>query len=90
MFLHLGGGFVVPLRNVIMIINLETGQKREATREFLSFTAGEYKVVEITHKSRQKSVVVTDDCLIFSPISSLTLLKRAATWEPEGTALAAD
>ncbi len=88
MFLHLGGGFVVSLRDLIMIINLETGQRREATREFLSFSAEEQQVVEIGDKRRQKSAVITDSHLVFSPISSLTLFKRATARRPVSAAAA--
>lgn len=77
MFLHLGSGVVIPLSELIAIINLDSAQHCKVTREFLSFAVEENPVVRIGADERRKSMILTTRRLIFSPISSLTLLKRA-------------
>lgn len=77
MFFHIGGDVVVPLDELIAIIDLESACRREVTREFLNFTADEQSVVYIGEKGREKSVVITRRKIYFSPISTNTLMKRA-------------
>lgn len=77
MFLHVGGDMVVPMDDLIAIINLETGCKKEATREFLSLAAEDRSIVHICVEKRRKSIILTKRCVYFSPISTTTLLKRA-------------
>ncbi|MDH7577658.1 MAG: DUF370 domain-containing protein [Bacillota bacterium] len=77
MYLHLGGDIVVPLDELIAIIDLESTEHREVTREFLSFAAEEQLAVQIGKETRNKSAILTTRRLYFSPISSVTLLKRA-------------
>lgn len=77
MYLHIGGDVAVSLNEVIAIIDLEIGRKKEATREFLSLAAEDQAVVHIGKGEREKSVVITKRSIYYSPISTATLLKRA-------------
>ncbi len=77
MYLHLGGDVVIPLEELVAIIDLEAVKSREATREFLSFAAEEQAAVHIGKEAREKSAILTTHRIYFSPISSATLLKRA-------------
>jgi len=76
-FLHIGGDVVVPLSEVIAILDLDSTRNQEATREFLSFVKGESYFQQIGKEGSEKSAVITKKRLYYSPISSLTLLRRA-------------
>lgn len=80
MFIHIGGDTVVSSCDVIAIFDVETKDK-PTTRAFLEQEklAGR---VEIVDAAEVKSFVVTDTCVYCSPISSLTLKKRAYLVEP--------
>lgn len=75
MFLHVGGDFVVPAGDVIAIIDANLAEISPVTREFIELAKSEKKITDIT-KGNPKSYVLTDDRIIVSPISSLTLQKR--------------
>lgn len=77
MFLHIGGEVMIPLDELIVIVDLESGRRREATREFLSFAAGEKQVVYVGSSDREKSIVITKRRVYYSPISVDTLVKRS-------------
>jgi hypothetical protein len=76
MFLHVGADVVVSIKRVISIMDLHSISHAEATREFLSLARTERKVVDVV-SGNAKSMVLTADEIYLSPISSLTLKKRA-------------
>ncbi len=76
MFLHLGSDVVVSLRDVVAILDVRTRETSRATDEYLQLADSERRAVDISGGS-PKSFVVTSTGLLYSPISSLTLLKRA-------------
>lgn len=84
MFLHIGGDVAIPVEDLIAIINLEIGVKKEATREFLSYAEDEKTVIRIGDKEHNKSIVLTRSAIYYSPISTATLLKRAENRELPG------
>lgn len=76
MFIHLGGDVMVPSKEVIAIFDVKMKYSSESTKEFLQIADEEGFVVVIDpHES--KSFVLTNRHVYFSPISSLTLKKRA-------------
>lgn len=76
MFLHVGADVVVSLKRVVAILDLRSSATAESTREFLALAKGEKKVTDIS-AGDAKSMVLTDNEILLSPISSLTLKKRA-------------
>lgn len=80
MFLHIGGDFVVPVKNVIAIMDLETTTLSKDTRDFLSI-AEEEGFIESISDDIPKSFIITEidkkSKIYLSPISSITLQKRA-------------
>lgn len=76
MFLHLGADVVISLKKVVAIFDLRSVREAEATREFLSQALGQKRVVDVS-TGDTKSMVLTDTEIYLSPISSLTLKKRA-------------
>lgn len=76
MFLHIGADVVVSLKKVIAIMDLRTAEKAVATQDFLSLSRTEKRVIDIADGDA-KSLIVTDHEVYLSPISSMTLKKRA-------------
>lgn len=76
MFLHVGADVVVSLKRVIAILDLRSSLNAESTREFLKLVQSKRRVTDIANGDA-KSMVLTDADIYLSPISSLTLMKRA-------------
>lgn len=81
MFLHIGGDFVIPLKNVIGILDIDVTTISKDTREFLR-VAEEEGFIEAISEDLPKSFVVTEtkrkSKIYLSPISSTTLQRRAS------------
>ncbi len=77
MFLHLGADVVVSLKQVVAILDLRTVRDAHSTREFLDAAGSKRKMLTVD-AGEPKSLVLTDDAIYLSPISSLTLMKRAS------------
>ena len=80
MILHLGGDAVVPIEDVIAIIDMETAIQADINREFIK-TAEEEGFVKYLSDDPPKSFILAEvnkkTVLFLSPISSVTLLKRS-------------
>lgn len=76
MFLHVGADVVISIKRVIGIMDLRSTSHAEATKEFLSLARTERKIIDVVPENA-KSIVLTEDEIYLSPISSLTLKKRA-------------
>lgn len=76
MFIHLGGDLMVPLQEVIVILDMKTRNTSQATKEFLQLAQSEGRV-QGGLPGEAKSFVVGEGGVFFSPISSTTLQKRA-------------
>lgn len=76
MFLHVGSDVTVSLRQVVAILDYRTSQVGEATREFLDASWKANRVIDLSGGD-PRSVVLTDNGVYLSPISSPTLQRRA-------------
>lgn len=74
MFLHIGENVVVPLKEILSIIDLTKGDSR-VNHEFLKTAEEEGFVVQLTREP--VSLVVCGKNIYLSPISTQTLFKRA-------------
>lgn len=76
MFLHIGNNMVLPTNDIVGIFDIGTLQEK-STKEFLKI-AKEEGFVEENEKELQKnrSFILTQQNVYFSPISSITLKKR--------------
>lgn len=70
---------MVPAKEVVVILDVKTSEVCEDTRDFLRISEEEGFVVRIepSDPKSAKSVVVTTRKVYVSPISSITLKKRA-------------
>ncbi len=81
MYMHLGGDTVVKLKDVIAIMDLDVTSTSKITREFLAVAEEEGFVINVSDDLPKSYVLAETDKksrLYVSPISSGTLLKRAA------------
>lgn len=80
MTLHIGGNIVVPINDIIAIIDAEMIDISDANKEFMQVSKDEGFVVDIS-KEETKSVIISqcekNTVIYMSPISSTTLLKRS-------------
>lgn len=79
MYLHIGNDTVVPYKEIIAIIDLNTAGRAAATREFLEGLNA--KARRDSWTGEIKSCVVTYKEIYYSTISSGTLMKRATTFD---------
>ena len=81
MFLHLGGDVVIKEKDIIAIMDMDTSSVSKITKEYLKNAEKSYDVVNVSFEDLPKSYVVCRENgkrrVYISPISSLTLLKRA-------------
>ncbi|AOT70457.1 extracellular matrix regulator RemB [Geosporobacter ferrireducens] len=90
MFLHLGGDIVIPISDIVSIIDMGTLTKSKDNKEFFKIAEEEGFVYRISGE-KPKSCVITEriesgkkgskdtvkSIIYYSPISSTTLQKRA-------------
>ena len=80
MFIHLGGDTVISLKDVISIMDVESSNLSNTTKEFLSIAEDEGFIQKIS-EDEPKSFILTEKnnktIIYLSPISSVTLYKRA-------------
>lgn len=76
MFVHLGADLVVRSKDIVCISDIRARDFSPITREFLQVSREEGFLHEVT-SGEAKAFVVTINGVFLSPISSLTLRKRA-------------
>lgn len=76
MFIHIGGDTVVSTKEVITIIDHQSVKTSKMTRKFIQ-DERKNKVLVEDDMEETKSYVITKDAIYCSPISSLTLKRRA-------------
>lgn len=80
MFLHIGGDVVVPMKNVIAIMDIDTTTLSKDTKEFLKVAEEEGFVEAISNDLPKTFIIMEVDKkskIYLSPISSVTLQKRS-------------
>ena len=77
MFIHPGGDVVASKEEVLAIVNTQLMKKAEVNREFMELAENDGFITPITEKSNAKSIIITTKRIYLSPISSMTLKKRA-------------
>jgi hypothetical protein len=75
MLLHIGDDVVVPKKNIIAILEMDTNSSI-VTKEFLEI-AGDEGFIEKISEGKESSFVITTEKIYYSPISCATLKKRA-------------
>ncbi|MDD2585039.1 MAG: DUF370 domain-containing protein [Syntrophomonadaceae bacterium] len=76
MYIHLGNNYVIAARDIIAILNIEKPYSNDI-KEILEIAELDKNLVNIGYNGKEKSMVICDDKVYLSPISSNTLHKRA-------------
>lgn len=83
MFLHLGNDRVISGDSVIAILNITEPISKDM-QEIIENAALEKKLINISKHDKKKALIVCDEGVYLSPISSNTLFKRAIQYHKEG------
>lgn len=76
MYIHLGGDKIIRASEVVAIFDVSIEQVSRQTRQFIEHFR-QAKRAETIGDEEPKSIVVTTDRVYYSPISSMTLKRRA-------------
>ncbi|ARK28398.1 extracellular matrix regulator RemB [Halalkalibacter krulwichiae] len=76
MFIHLGGDVIIRAKDIIAILNWDVQEQSAITSVYLKEEVKKKKKIIISD-DYIKSIVLTDDAVYYSPVSSLTLNRRA-------------
>jgi len=76
MYIHLGDETIIRVAEIVAIFDIAIESTSKLTKQYTT-RAIEDKRAEIIKDGAIKSIVVTKDKIYFSPISSITLKKRA-------------
>jgi hypothetical protein len=76
MFIHLGGDHIVLAKDVIAIVDYSKPETSKKIAPFLEIAEEKGTMIWIS-KETTKSIVITNQYIYGSPISSLTLNRRA-------------
>lgn len=80
MFLHIGGEYIVSLKDIIAIIDMEKSTISQDTRNFLKISDEEGFIINVVKEEIPKSFIIAQEKhkskVYLSPISTNTLLKR--------------
>lgn len=76
MYIHLGNNYVISATSIIAILNYQKPVSSDL-KDIVEIARMEKKLVGISEKGKEKAVIVCDDAVYLSPISSYTLYKRA-------------
>jgi len=83
MYLHLGNDQVISGDRVVAIINLEE-PTREDIKVMIENAELDKRLTVISKNEKRKAMIICDDQIYLSPISSSTLYKRAVQIQKEG------
>jgi len=80
MFLHIGGDYIVSIKDIIAIVDMEKSTISQDTRNFLKISDEEGFIINVVEDEMPKSFIITQEKhkskIYLSPISTTTLYKR--------------
>lgn len=80
MFIHIGENVVIPESSIIAIIDIDSVNSSEDTKQFLKIADEEGFITRITNDEPKSFILAEIDnkyVIYLSPISSITLCKRS-------------
>lgn len=82
MYIHLGNNFIISAGDIIAILSLEPPVSDEV-KEIIEEAKIDKKITNVSLKGKEKALIVCDKGVVLSPISSITLQKRAFNYLKE-------
>ncbi len=83
MYVHLGNNYIISGEKIVAFLNYQPPVSDDL-KEIVEIARLEKKLINISDIGKEKAVVVCDDKVYLSPISSVTLYKRAFNYYKEG------
>ncbi|ENH98455.1 hypothetical protein J416_00075 [Gracilibacillus halophilus YIM-C55.5] len=77
MFIHIGDDHVIQSQEVIAIIDYQLASSSTINEEMVTDMRKKEKAI-VTNEQQTKAIVVTSNYIYYSPLSVLTLKKRAS------------
>lgn len=77
MYIHLGGDMIIQSNKIIAILNHHSKESSEENELFFNKHLKKNNIIFSTANEKTKSIIITDNKIYFSPISSHTLKRRA-------------
>jgi regulator of extracellular matrix RemA (YlzA/DUF370 family) len=81
-YIHLGNNIITSSKNIIAILNIEPPVSADL-EDIIEIAKQDKKFINISNKEKEKSLVITDENIYISPISSTTLYKRGLNYYKE-------
>lgn len=76
MYIHLGNNVVISAHSIIAILNIEAPYSEDVD-DIIHVAIDKKNLVRVSENTKEKSLVICDDNVYISPISSTTLYKRS-------------
>ncbi len=83
MYVHLGNNYIISGEKIVAVLNYQNPVSTDL-QDIVDIARLENKLINISDKGKEKAVIVCDDKVYLSPISSITLYKRAFSYYKEG------
>ncbi len=82
MYVHLGNNYIISGEKIVAVLNYQKPVSADL-QEIVDIARLENKLINISDNGKEKAVIVCDDKIFLSPISSTTLYKRAFNYYKE-------
>jgi regulator of extracellular matrix RemA (YlzA/DUF370 family) len=76
MYIHLGNNHIISAQSVVAILNMEPPLSEDLI-DIIDSAKLDKTLINISEKGKEKALIVCDNKVYLSPISSTTLYKRA-------------
>lgn len=75
MYVHLGNNYIIPSQNIIAILNIKPPLSEDLI-DIIDTAKLDKKIINISENGKEKTLIICDNKVYLSPISSTTLYKR--------------
>ncbi len=82
MYVHTGNGRLMRAESIIGIFDMDTATTEAATKEFLSSSQREGRVILTTYELPKSFILTEDDMVTLSQLSTSSLAGRIASGDP--------
>lgn len=79
MYVHLGNNYIISAQDIIAIVNIEPPIS-EDLEDIMEIAINDKKMIYVAEGEKKKSMIICDDNVYISPISSTTLYRRIANY----------
>ncbi|WEG12779.1 DUF370 domain-containing protein [Pullulanibacillus sp. KACC 23026] len=76
MYIHLGEDLLIKTSDIIAIFDFGLIEENSLNQLFIESSIEKHQLIDIGGK-QTKSIIITTDCIYFSPFTSSTLKKRS-------------